>query len=206
VKHCILKELKCKVCTASFNSRIQDQECLLRGEPAKKVPTSGWCEKKAFVTSSSHLCIIVRTFANEKMLLFTWNHVSPRVLSWLIIHLKVESCGLSCASAWGGGGCKWLNAVLNLDFYIATIVLFSGMVGMDRFLNCHFPLWTNTLTTCFHTNYISCFLGSSDDMAANLHGSRVTHVSGSWDSPPPIASTLLEKTWKQIWCDQNHKI
>jgi len=113
---------------------------------------------------------------------------------------------LLCFCLGRGGGCKWLNAVLNLDFYIATIVLFSGMVGMGRFLNCHFPLWTNTLTTCFHTNYISCFLGSSDDMAANLHHSRVTHVSGSWDSPPPIASTLLEKTWKQIWCDQNHKI
>lgn len=125
VKHCILKELECKACTASFNSRIQDQECLLRGEPAKKVPTSGWCEKKAFVTSSSHLCIIVRTFANEKMLLFTWNHVSPGVLSWLIIHLKVESCGLSCASAWDVNG-QMLSWFL---YYYNCIVFWDGGHG-----------------------------------------------------------------------------
>ena len=30
---------------------------------------------------TSHLCIIVKTFANEKILLFTRNHVNPKVMS-----------------------------------------------------------------------------------------------------------------------------
>lgn len=104
------------------------------------------------------------------------------------------------------GGCKWLNAVLIsillqlycflewwawTDFSIA-IFLFGPILWQHVFTLIIF-LVSLVLLMIWQQTYIT-------RVSRMLVEAEIHH------SPPPIASTLLAKTWKQIRCDQNHKI